>query len=111
MRAALKAALATVDGLRVYELGTPVDPPGGVVGPPRLTWEVYCDEPTSAQFVVYLVSAMNERALDKLLELLPAVTLALMAVPNAVVVEATPGEYPAGDLPCYAINVDVVLSP
>lgn len=110
---ALRAALATVEGVRHYpDVGPGVDPPATVLGVPSLEWGSMCQEPTSASWVVYLVVAADSaRAASTLFQLLPRVVAALDAVEDAVVVRADPGTYPAssGDLPAYQIQIDVAL--
>lgn len=111
-RAALADALTTVDGVRYYaDLAATVDPPGTIVSPPALSWESHCADPTEAQFVVYLITNANERAVDVALDLLPTVTDAIETVPDAVVTAAIPGVWTAGtnDLPSYEITVEVSL--
>lgn len=106
-------ALATVTGLRVYpDMGPAVDPPAAVLSPPALTWENMCPSgPSSARFLVYVVVTNDDRAVDRLLELVPRVAAALDEVTEAVVIRADPGSYPisASDLPAYQIQVDVSL--
>jgi hypothetical protein len=108
----LFAALRTVDRLRVYEdLGAIVDPPGALVGPPRLQWEAYCAEPTTATFVVIVGVALDERATETLFELVPLAADALANVEDATVATATPGVFNSNgtDLASYEITVEVSL--
>ena len=114
-RAALAAALQADEvktaGIRfVDDLAGRVTPPGVLVGPPLLEWEAYCREPTSARFVVHLAVAANERAVYRLLELLPVVTDALEQT-DATVVNAAPGVWlsDTSELPCYDILTEVAL--
>lgn len=110
VRDALNASLDSVAGLRVYsDIGAVIDPPGTVVGPPSLMWEAMCSHPTSARFLVYVVVAGDERALDNLWSWVELVTSALEAVENAVVIRADPGTFNSGgsELPCYEISVEV----
>lgn len=110
LRAALMDALRTVEGLRVYDdLAAVVDPPGAVVGPPRLSPEGYSADLVNAVFVVGLVAPASDRALDVLFDLIQSVCDALYDVPGAVVTECTPGTWPAGasSLPAYLIEVEV----
>jgi hypothetical protein len=110
---ALRAAAATVEGLRVHpDVGPGVDPPAVVVGVPALEWEALCPGPTSAQFPVWVVVPNDlARADTRLYELVPLVAAALDEVPDATVVRADPGTYPSSgvDLPAYQITVDVAL--
>lgn len=108
----LRAALRTVEGLRVHpDVGPGVDPPAAVVGVPALEWHGVCGGPTDARFVVYVVAPAGERAAGQLFGWVPKVAAALDEVPDATVVRADPGAYPAssGDLPAYEIQVDVAL--
>ncbi|MEV7263974.1 hypothetical protein AB0N38_10525 [Micromonospora aurantiaca] len=107
---ALAAALRGVEGVRyVPDLAAVVEPPATALGPPALTWDAYCVEPTEARFIAYVVVARDERALPRLWDLVPRVAAALDAVPDAVVRRADPGLYPSGELPCYQIQVEVSL--
>lgn len=109
---ALSFALAAVPGVRVYtDLGAPVDPPGIVLGPPALTWEGPCSEPTTARFIAYVVVAADDRALPALWDLAPAVAEAVDAVPDAVVLRADPANFSSGghDMPAYMIEIEVSI--
>lgn len=109
---ALEASLRTVDGLRVYrDPGALIEPPAALVGPPAVTFDAYAPEPTTATFIVHLVVAANDRALERLWDLIPPVTAALATVTDAVVTRADPGVFNAGgtDLPAYAIEVETSL--
>lgn len=107
----LEAALKTVAGLRVYRLGTTVDPPGIVVGPPQLAWEGYGGGPATATFAVFVMVAMDDKALERLWEYVTPVSEAVESVAAAVVRGADPGVYAAGttDLPCYTLQVEMSL--
>jgi hypothetical protein len=110
----LYAALKGVapDRLRLYEdLGATVDPPGVMLGPPRLQWESYCSELTSATFIVIVMAAMDERAMETLWDLVPLVSDAVSAVEDAVVTTASPGVFNANgtDLPSYELTVECSL--
>ncbi|MEO3930765.1 hypothetical protein ABGB07_44015 [Micromonosporaceae bacterium B7E4] len=113
--AELYDALKTVEGLRVYRdlagPGAAVQPPAAVLSAPAFVWEGGCDGPTEARWLVYLVAAADERALEWLWEHLPEVAAALDSVPSAAVQRADPGAYQASpaELPCYEIQVDVGL--
>ncbi|PWW50263.1 hypothetical protein [Actinokineospora spheciospongiae] len=107
----LAAALRQVPGVRVYtEAGAVPDPPAVLIGPPRLRWETQAPDlaPTSATFPVWLVVTLDDRALYRLWDLVPAVALALDEHAAATVVEATPDVY-HGDLPAYLLTVEVGL--
>lgn len=110
--AELRAAADAVDGVRTYkDPAAPVTPPAVIVGPPQLRWEAMSPAPSSATFIVYLMVPMDARALDNLLGLVPLVTAALDALPDAAVTSANPGVFNAGgaDLPSYEITVEVSL--
>ncbi|PXY17350.1 hypothetical protein [Prauserella flavalba] len=109
----LRAAVRTVDGVRVYEdPSATIRPPGVFVAPPRLRWESGCPEPTSATFVVVVMVAMDKRSVERLLELVPRVAEAIDSLlPDAAVSTADPGLFNSGgsDLPSYEITVEVSL--
>lgn len=109
----LREALRTVEGVRVYEdPAATVRPPGAFVGPPRLQWETGCPEPTSATFVVIVMVAMDKRALERLMQLVPQVAEAIdELLAEAAVMRAEPSVFNSGgtDLPSYEITVEVGL--
>ncbi|WP_181778929.1 hypothetical protein [Pseudonocardia pini] len=111
--AALNAALKAVDGVRVYEdLGTTFDPPALVVMPPELSWDGYLSAPTEATFTVVLAVRADERAMQRLWDLAPAVAVAIDQVQDAVVKRAIPGTTPSGSgspLPAYLFEVECAL--
>lgn len=87
--------------------------PAAVLGPPRLRWEGASNEqPTSAQFLVYLVVNADADTVERLLALVEAVVETLDAQTDGVVIQADPGVFPSGtvSLPCYEIQVEVSLS-
>lgn len=110
---ALEAALATVPGLRGYrDPGAVIDPPAWVLGPPVLSFEAYCVEPTTARFLVWLVVKADDRALERLWDLVPAVAAAVDEhAESASVSSAEPATYPTSgaELPAYTISVDYSL--
>jgi len=109
---ALTAALDAVTGLRVYaDPGADVRPPAAVLGPPSLVWESVCTDPSGARFLIYVIQQVDERALERLWDLVPLVAEALDAVPDMAVTRADPGSYSSGgtDLPAYLIQVEVSL--
>lgn len=109
---ALEATLRTVTGVRVYrDPGAALDPPAVVLGPPALTWESNCLEPTEARFIISAVGKADERALERFWDLGPALAVALDQVLDAAVIRADPGVWTAGaaELPAYNIQVDVAL--
>lgn len=104
----LRVALKRVAGTRVVtDPGATLDPPALVLGPPSLQWEGMGGGPTSATFLVYVTVKADERALERLWDLVPAVASELDAVRDAVVLRADPGSY--RELPCYEIQVEVAL--
>jgi hypothetical protein len=110
---ALEAAVATVDGLRVFrDPGAAIDGPVVILGAPALTWEVVCREPTSARWSCFVVVPANERAVELLWELVPAVAGAVEELTEGVVTRADPASFPAGagELPAYLVQVDIPLS-
>lgn len=75
----LMAAAATVTGVSVHRgdrTGT-MRTPAVVVSLPTVTWSAYCPDPTEAEFRVSLVVALDEYAMDRLMELLPLLHEAL----------------------------------
>ena len=62
-----------------------VDPPAAVLGPPTLTWDTFMSAPTNATFTLALAAPADDRALGRLFDLLPAVTVAVDTVTDAVV--------------------------
>ena len=109
----LRAAVRTVEGVRVYEdPSATVRPPAAVVGPPRLQWEAGCLGPTSATFIVIIMVALDKRAVEQLLDLVPKVADAIdEQVIDAAVISADPAIFNAGgtDLPSYELTVEVSL--
>jgi hypothetical protein len=110
----LALALLTVPGLRVsIGLGPAVVPPAVIVGAPTLVWEGSCGGPTSGSWPLYLVASLTEFSVDRLLSLIGPCVEAIEQETSAVVRNATPGIYPAGqqgDLPCYLIETEMGLS-
>ena len=107
--AALAEGLGEVPRARVYvDLGKPVDPPGLVIGPPALTWEGYCSDPTSAVFMVYFVVAADDKSMSGLYAGIPVVAGAIDGVENAALARATPGTWQggSGELPAYLFEVN-----
>jgi hypothetical protein len=81
-----------------------------IIGPPALIWEGMCDGPTSARFLVYVVAVpADERAIERLWELVPLVAEAIDDVTDAVVTTALPGQWGSANLPCYELTVEVSL--
>jgi len=100
----MEAACQTVGEIRTYKLGQTIDPPAVIVGPPRLLWEAQCVDggPTSAEFSVFLVTRLDERATEVLFELVPQVVLAIEEQTKGTVSEANPTVYE--DLPGYELR-------
>ncbi len=108
--AALGEALQGLRTPRFYtDLAASVAPPAVVLGPPEQLWEGYGDAPRNARFTVALVVKQDERAVTRLLELLPSVTAALNNVQDCAVTRAAPGTWPVGDLPAYLIEIEASL--
>ena len=108
-RDALSAALSAVPGLRVYtDPGKTIQPPAAVVSLPDLQFEGYCVEPTGATFDIAVVVKLDERAIERLQELVLQVTEALSEVPKAVVRAARTGTW-NDQLPAYLIETEVSL--
>lgn len=110
-RERLADALGAVEGVRYYrDPAGDVSPPATVLGPAELAWDGVCG-PTSATFRVYLMHALDERAAEKLPELVLLVADAVDGLPEAVVTQATAGVFNAGgtNLPSYEITVEVAL--
>jgi hypothetical protein len=108
----LEAALKTVEGLRVIrDPGGQVDPPAAVLGAPRLTWESMCADPTAATFPVWVLTTFDERAVERLWDLVVEVAEAIDTELQASVTTADPDVFSLGgqELPAYRINVEVAL--
>lgn len=109
----LAAAARTVPDCRAYtDPGAAVQPPGVVVGPPRLTFEGYGGGPTTATFLLAVCVATGDRAMSKLFDLAPAVAAAVHThVVDAAVTVAQPGVWESGSvkLPCYELTVETNL--
>lgn len=108
----LEAALRGVEGSRYYgEPGATIDRLGVVMTSPELRWDHFCEGPNAATFLIYVVTAADERALEDLWELVPRVALALDGVENAAVTRAAPGTFYTGgsELPSYEITCEVDL--
>jgi hypothetical protein len=110
--ATILAALKGIEGVNATsDVGKTLDPPSLVLGPPALVWQGVCAGPTSARWLVYVVVPADERALERLWELVPVVAAALDAMPDVSVIRADPGAYVngSGELPCYEIQIEVSL--
>lgn len=113
----LETALKGVDGVNYYrDPGAVIDPPATALGAPALAWETYGDgitppEPTSATFPVYVIARADDRFMETLWDLVPAVAAALESVTDAVTPAADPGAYNSGgvQLPCYELLAEMSL--
>lgn len=111
----LYAALAGVPDLVPYkDLGATIDPPGLVVGPPRLAWTMLTTQPTEATFAVFVIGALGEDAIEDLYAYVQPVADAITdnyPEGRATVQSADPTVYPSGgsDLPALEFSVDVAL--
>lgn len=112
---ALLVALKSVPDMPVHtDMGAVVDPPALVVGPPGLLWQVHGRGPNLARFPVWVVVDADERALERLWDLVPAVVEALEAADVEITVDdqgALPDIWPGGKagLPAYQIFTEVAL--
>lgn len=95
------------------EPGVAGDPPFVYIGPPSLTWETYGVSPTSAVYEVVLAVTADERAVDRLFDLLDKVANAIdeSREADAAVVSAEPGVWQAGNtnLPAYFIRAEAAV--
>lgn len=112
--AELIAALKTVDTLRVISDGTAaLDPPCALLGPPQLDWTVYnSSAPDQATFVVMVAVPADDRATERLWDLVVTVAAAIESVVDAVVRSAFPISVAVGtsaDLPAYQLQVEMSL--
>lgn len=112
--AELVTALKTVEGLRVYsDQGADLDPPCALLGPPQLDWTRYNDSgPSSATFIVLVAVKADDRAVERLWDLVPAVAKAVETLPGAAVRQAFPVSLATGQttqLPAYQLQVEVSL--
>ena len=108
-RAELAAALDALDGLVVVPDGANIRPPAVLVLPPTLAWTGFA---MSATFDVTVVVRADERATERLFELLEPVRDACLTVTDATCASATPSLFPAGDgaeLPSYILSIEVSL--
>lgn len=111
---AIAAAIKMVPKVRVYlDPTASVDPPGVVIGPPRLYWERMGSAPTKAQFDVLVVTPSSDTAMTKLWELVPAVAAAISDHSDGAVDDngAVPLPFTAGSasLPSYTLSITIPL--
>lgn len=111
-KADLETALKelSVLGVRLGPFGPALDPPAVTVGPPSITWDGYSPEPRSAEFTVFLVSAFDDRVVERLIDLVEPTIEAIESVPNFVAGEVVPTNYVPQSLPCYSITASCSLS-
>lgn len=89
--------------------------PGDVlIGPPAPIWEGLCDptDPTGFNYSVYVVEALGERAVERLLDKVPGLMLAVGGLgADTSITDVQPGVFPTGntDLPCYRIDAETTL--
>jgi hypothetical protein len=104
-------AAASVEGVGHYTATNGAEPPAVIVGAPTLAFEAYNPAPTSATFPVFALVQRDEFAMDRLLDLGPAVVAAIVDnLPDAVVPRAQPAEFGERGQPCYEITVEVSLT-
>jgi len=107
-RRSLINILGTVDGVRVVlDVGQSVDPPALVIVPPHLTYDAYSPSPTNATFQVPLVVVSDDRSIDNLETLLPAVEQAVYDSADAALTEVAPGSWGTPPLPCFLLTIEV----
>lgn len=110
--AELEAALQTVSAVSVYrDPSATLAPPAAVLGPPALSWQTGMTGPTSARFLVYVVVEADERAVERLWQLVAQVADAIDEHSDAVVIRADPAVFVSGggDLPCYELQVEAPI--
>lgn len=90
--------------------------PGDVlIGPPSPLFEGMCDadSPTGFTYTVYLVEALGERAVEGLLDKLPALMAAVGGLGADTSIEPpAPTVFPSGtnDMPAYSIAAETTLA-
>lgn len=108
----LRAALRTVPGVRFYDdYSASVAPPALLLGPPSLTWGAACKQPTEGTFLAYLVVKSDNRAVERLWDLIESVTEVIENTDFASVTEANPLSFAVGgtDLAAYEITINAAL--
>lgn len=99
-------------GVRVLRRpGVSGEPPLVYVQPPTLAWDTFDPDPNEAVFEVILAVAADEKAIERLFDLLPQVSAAVDRAENTVVKSAEPGVWRAGasELPAYFIRAEVAI--
>lgn len=108
--AAILESVREVVGLHVDKTGLgAVDPPAFTLGPPSFVWADLSDTPTSTSYDGILYVPADDRAVDRLITLLPLVYAQIEAVQDAAVTAAAPQLFRVGatDLPAYRITIEV----
>jgi hypothetical protein len=111
----LRVALADTDIRLAEDLGGSVEGGQAVVGPPTALFEGMCgpDQPTGFSYTVYLTAEVTERAVEQLLDRLPALLEAISELGRETTVESPviPGAFPTGtsELPSYQITAETTL--
>lgn len=107
------AKLSLPDLAVVTNVVAPITPPAVIIGPPRLFWRTYNagGQPTTGQWNIYLIVALNQYAQDSLLSMVPQLCSAIEVGTPGVILSAGPGIYPSpqGGLPTYVITVQMEL--
>lgn len=86
--------------------------PAIVMGPPEMLWATACPGPNDIRLILYVVVDADERALERMWDLVPIVANWVEANTDAVVVNpVSPGSYVSGttELPAYKITIEVPL--
>lgn len=114
LRQALRAELHAGQRLRVADgPADRLDRDCVVVGPPAFLFEGQCepDQPSGMTVTLYLTTQFDERAIERLLELLPPLLSALANVYDSTVTDVQPGTYPTSgaELPCYRLTAEMNL--
>lgn len=108
--AELQDILKTVPGVRMTaDTAAKADPPFLAVSPPKLGYDAYSPSPTSATFQVPLVVAGDDRAAERLLDLLPAVEQVVYDSASAVLTGAVAGSWGNPPLPCLLLTIEVAV--
>lgn len=107
---ALVAVLKTIPGLHAHVMdGRQANPPVAIVGPPSMRWTGYCGPASEMTFPVTLVVRKDDKTIERLYDLLPAISVAIDTVEDASVVAATPGTWGSADdgYPAYTLTIEV----
>jgi hypothetical protein len=112
----LETELATLEdtfGKPVRDVGSAPGLPALVMGPPIVQFEGAAIGPTGLQAIVWVVVAMDARALERLWAYVELVAETVdKQTADWVVRQASPSVYPAGgtDLPAYQIQCEAGMS-